>query len=95
MTGSTSILVKLTFGMYGFKGEGKTGVSREKPPWARERTNFLPTVPDFADVLDNRQKSVLDPPDIEFGGKWKVHQKLKSVHKCVIGRLGPNNLQSW
>ena len=56
---------------------------------------FLPTVSEFADVSDNCQKSVLDSFDVEFGGKWKVHQKLKFVHKCVIGRLKPNNLESW
>ena len=56
---------------------------------------FLPTVSDFADVSDNCQKSVLGSFDVEFGGKWKVHQKLKFVDKCVIGRLKPNNLESW
>ena len=48
---------------------------------------FSPTVPDFADISDNRQKSVLDSPDIE------VRQKLKFVHKRVIGRLEPNSLR--
>ena len=56
---------------------------------------FLPAFSDFADVSDNCQKSVLDSFDVEFGGKWKVHQKLKFVHKCVIGRLKPNNWESW
>ena len=32
---------------------------------------------------DNRR----DSPDIEFEGKWKMRQKLKFVHKCMIGRL--------
>ena len=50
---------------------------------------FLPTIPDFADISDNHQKSVPDSPDIEFGGKWKMRQKLKFVHKCMIGRLEP------
>lgn len=53
----------------------------------------LPTVPDSADVSDNRQKSVPESSDIEFGGKWKVCQKLKFVHKCMIGRLEPNNTE--
>ena len=44
---------------------------------------FLPTVPDLADISDNRP----DSPDIEFEGKWKMRQKLKFVHKCMIGRL--------
>ena len=56
---------------------------------------FSPTVPEFTDVSDNHQKSVLDSPDTEFGGKWKACQKLKFVHICVIGRLEPNNLESW
>ena len=47
------------------------------------------------DISDNRQKSVPDSPDIEFGGKWKVLQKLKFVHKCMIGRLEPSNLGDW
>ena len=38
---------------------------------------FLPTVPDFTYILDTRHKTVSDSPDIEFGGKWKVRQKLK------------------
>ena len=28
------------------------------------------------------KKSVPDSPDYEFGGKWKVCQKLKLEHKC-------------
>ena len=44
---------------------------------------FLPTVPDLADISDNRRHS----PDIEFEGKWKMRQKLKFVHKRMIGRL--------
>ena len=56
---------------------------------------FLLTVPEFTNVSDDHQKSVLDSPDIKFGGRWKVRQKLKFVHKCVIGRLEPNNLESW
>ena len=35
------------------------------------------TVPDFADISENRQMLVLDSPDSDFGGKWKVRQKLK------------------
>ena len=35
------------------------------------------TVPDFADVSENCQMLVLDSPDSDFGGKWKVYQKLK------------------
>ena len=35
------------------------------------------TVPDFAVILENRQMLVLDSPDSDFGGKWKVRQKLK------------------
>ena len=37
----------------------------------------FPTVPDFADISENRQMLVLDSPDSDFGGKWKVRQKLK------------------
>ena len=48
---------------------------------------FLLTVPDFAYISVNHQKSGPDSPDFEFGGKWKVNQKLKFVHKCMIGRL--------
>ena len=33
---------------------------------------FLPTVPDPADISDNRQKSVPDSSDIQCGGNWKV-----------------------
>ena len=54
---------------------------------------FSPTVPDFADISDNRQKSVLDSPDIEFGNGSA--QKLKFVHKRVIGGLEPNSLEGW
>ena len=40
-SGSSSIwfLVELEFGNVGFWGEGKTGITREKPLGARERTN--------------------------------------------------------
>ena len=38
--------------------------------------------PDFADISDNRQRSVPDSPDYEFGEKWKVRQKSKLEHKC-------------
>ena len=31
--------IEMEFGSIGFKGEGKTGVPREKPLGARERTN--------------------------------------------------------
>ena len=36
---STRFLVELEFGSVGFWGEGKTGVPREKPLGAKERTN--------------------------------------------------------
>ena len=32
--------------------------------------NFLPTIPDFADISDIGQRSVPDFPDYEFGGDW-------------------------
>ena len=35
----TSFLVELEFDNVGFRGEGKTGVPREKPLGAKERTN--------------------------------------------------------
>jgi len=31
---------------------------------------FLPTIPDFADISDIRQRSVPDFPDYEFDGDW-------------------------
>ena len=37
----------------------------------------FPTVPDFADISENRQTLVLDSPESDFGEKWKVRQKLK------------------
>ena len=57
---------------------------------------FLADHPRFsADISDNRQKSVPDSPGIEFGRKWKVLQKLKFVHKRMIGGLEPSNLRDW
>ena len=56
---------------------------------------FLLTVPDFAYISVNHRKSGPDSPDFEFGGKWKVNQKLKFVHKCMIGRLEASNLEGW
>ena len=49
--------------------------------------SYVGTIPDdpgdftFADhpILDIRHKTVSDSSDIEFGGKWKVRQKLKLV----------------
>ena len=46
----------------------------------------MPTVPAFTDVSDNHQKSVLDSPDIEFGGKWKVCQICAQMRD--LGRVG-------
>ena len=40
-------------------------------------------------------QAIPDSPEIEFGGKWIVRQKLKLVHKCVIGGLEPSNLEDW
>ena len=39
----------------------------------------FPTVPYFADtcILENHQMLVLDSSNSDFGGKWKVRQKLK------------------
>ena len=42
----------------------------------------MPTIPDFAYISDNRQKSAPVSPYYEFGGKWKVRQKLNLEHKC-------------
>ena len=39
--------------------------------------------------------AIPDSPEIEFGGKWIVRQKLKLVHKCVIRGLEPSNLEDW
>ena len=36
---------------------------------------FFSTIPDFAYILDNRQKTVPDSPYYELGGKWKVCKK--------------------
>ena len=42
---------------------------------------FADHPPFSADISDNRQKSVPDSPDIEFGTKWKVLQKFKFVRE--------------
>ena len=39
--------------------------------------------------------AIPDSPEIEFGGKWIVRQKLKLEHKCVIRGLEPSNLEDW
>ena len=78
-------------------------VVRERKPWfsyvwkipGDRGFYFLLTVPDLVDISDNRQRSAPDSPNIEFGGKWKVRPKLKFVHKCMIGRLEPSNLEGW
>jgi len=44
---------------------------------------FLPTIPDFADILDIRQRSV---PDF----REMIHVRL-----FVIGGLAPSNLGDW
>ena len=42
---------------------------------------FFPTIPDFADISDMRQRSVPDFPDYEL--------------TFVIGGLDPSNLGDW
>ena len=42
----------------------------------------MPTIPDFAYISDNRPKRAPVSPYYEFGGKWKVRQKLNLEHKC-------------
>ena len=46
-----------------------------------EDFNFLPTIPDFADISDNRQKSVPD--------------SRETACLFVIGGLEPSNLRDW
>ena len=43
---------------------------------------FFATIPDFAYVSDNRQKTVPDSPYYELGGKWKVCKKSSLEQKC-------------
>ena len=47
---------------------------------------FFSTIPDFAYIPDNRQKSVPDSPYYELGGKWKVCQLMlrRSRYICVL-----------
>ena len=42
----------------------------------------FPTVPDFADASNFRQRSVPDFPDYEFGGTWKARETSKLEQKC-------------
>ena len=39
--------------------------------------SIFPIVPDFAHITANCQTLVLASLNIDFGGKWKVRQKLK------------------
>ena len=50
---------------------------------------FVPTIPDFADISDIRQRSVPDFPDYEFGRKSLVK---RDACLFVIGGLEPSNL---
>ena len=43
---------------------------------------FFSTIPDFAYIPDNRQKTVPDSPYYELGGKWKVCKKSSLEQKC-------------
>jgi len=42
----------------------------------------FPTVPDFADTSNIRQRFVPNFPDYEFGGTWKARETSKLEHKC-------------
>ena len=52
----------------------------------------MPSIPDFADISDIRQRSVPDFPDYEFGGKSLVE---RGACLFVIGGLEPSNLGDW
>ena len=44
---------------------------------------FLPTIPDFAEISDIRQKSVPDLSDYEFGGKCRRPRRYKFEYPFV------------
>ena len=46
--------------------------------------SFLPTIPDFADISDIRQKSVPDFPDYEFGGRETPCLFVQPFRRLVI-----------
>ena len=45
------------------------------------------TIPDFADISENRQMLVLDSPDSDFGGKMESAPKIETCNLRIGNEL--------
>ena len=85
-------LIKLEFGKVGFCGEGKTGISGEKPLEAKERTNNKlnsPTKPPLVGDECSRHCATIAPPTMKHFLSYPYEKSMFTLH------LQPKITQGW